>query len=198
MTEMLGFPETGAGRCRVMRTIVSSILMAAVLASGVPAMAQSRGILESVQRLAVEARARQDRTFVQRRRSGTLAAVGAVLAATGVVLVLQPPKCLLEGGPAHDEYDVHYEAVYRVGRCDLRASGDISWPEYQSDGPLLGLPHDFSGRTAGENRMLNYVGWSTLGAGGALLWYGLRQVEVPFRVDLGMGGGIAVSRSFGW
>lgn len=181
--------------------------------------ASSSGILASAERMASMAEAEQDEMFVQRRRSGTLAGVGAALVATGAVLVLRPPSCTLEGSATGrdvvdfeffgwvDDWD--YAAVLSSGRCDVRVLETTTWNdgfvarsvEYQSDGSLLGrFSHDFAGRTAKEGWPLRYAGLAMAGAGGALLWFGLRRVEVPFRVDMTTGRGLRVqaSRSFGW
>ena len=218
---LMGFGQAEEGGL-IIRRVVSVTLVGAVLVSGAPTMAQSlsrtvataesRAILASAERLTAEAALEQDETFVRRRRSGALAAAGAVLAATGAVLVMQPPVCSLEGS-AHqredlfsgDYLDLNYEAVLKSGSCDLRlvASGQIfgdhwDFVEYQSDAHLITYSEDFGDRRAVTNRTRNHVGLAAIAAGGALLWFGLRQVDVPFRVDLGMNGGLSVSRSFGW
>ena len=210
----------------IMQRVLSATLVGAVLVSGAPTMAQSlsstvataqsRAILASAERLAAEVGLEQEATFVQRRRSGALAAIGGVLAATGAVLLLRPPTCALEGDAESETYDPYfndtlrstYSTVQIGGRCDLRVLTEYiphdypdfgyQFAEYQSDQSLYDFPWDFEGRTAKTNKTVNHVGVAAIGAGGVLLWFGLRQVEVPFRVDLGMGGRLSVSRSFGW
>lgn len=210
----------------MIQRVVSALLMGAILAPGTPTMAQpspggqsmpqSQGVLASAERSASEVRLQQDETFVRRRRSGALAAMGGILAATGAVLLLRPPECTLVGDAQYERVDpflnetirATYSAVRVRDECDLRVLAEFifhdfpefnyQFAEYQSDRNLYTVPWDFDDRSVDSNRTMNRVGLAAIGAGGALLWFGLRQVEVPFRVDLGIGGGLAVSRSFGW
>ena len=223
-----------------MRFLVSCLVVVVVMATHTPmARAQSEipapignrpaasssGILASAERMASMAEAEQDEMFVQRRRSGTLAGVGAALAAAGAVLVLRPPTCELVGSE-HDResldlffgtavWEHSYNWALKDNRCDLRVVErytftDNLFPdfgftsssvEYRSDRNLLGDDaHDFDGRMVESGWTKRYAGLAMAGAGGALLWFGLRRVEVPFRVDMTTGRGLRVqaSRSFGW
>ena len=218
-----------------MRFFVSCLLVVVLVAAHTPmARAQSEiqapignrpvtsssGILASAERMASMAEAEQDEMFVQRRRSGALAGLGAVLAGVGVVLALRPPsECMLMGSSTDRTrsdlgfttvvWDYRYEGVVNSGRCDVRVLQTTTWGgglvfrsvEYRSDASILGRDaHDFEGRTAYSSKAMKYTGLAMAGAGGALLWFGLRRVEVPFRVDMTAARGLRVraSRSFGW
>ena len=49
-----------------------------------------------------------------------------------------------------------------------------------------------------DNSTWRGVGWATAAAGGGLMWFGLRAVEIPVRLDMAPTGGFRVSRSLGW
>ena len=189
-------------------------------------VASSSGILASAERMASMAEAEQDEMFVQRRRSGALAGIGGVLVAAGMVLALRPPTCELVGSDHHDResfdlsfgtavWEHSYNWALKDNRCDVRVVErytftDNIFPdfgftlnsvEYRSDRSLLGDDaHDFGNRRVESGWTKRYAGLAMAGAGGALLWFGLRRVEVPFRVDMTTGRGLRVqaSRSFGW
>ena len=183
-----------------------------------PVMAQSSTLLGTVERWALTMEAEQDETFIQRRRSGTLATVGGVVAAAGLVMALQPPKCRLEGPTSESDrepwantwfnWSATFGASLKDGQCDIQVVYERTWDNgsrwgtvgYESDQALIPESARFYvyDQTVETNRILNYVGWAAVGAGGALLWYGLRQVEVPFRLDVTPGGGLRVTRSVGW
>ena len=56
----------------------------------------------------------------------------------------------------------------------------------------------FVGDAPVTNKTWNYVGWATAAAGGALMWFGLRGVDVPVRLDVAPTGRFRVARSLGW
>ena len=210
----------------VTRTLCIAVVGAIGMASAPrPVMAQSSTLRGSAERLALTMEAEQEETFIQRRRSGALATVGGVLAAAGLVMALQPPRCRLEGetstsdsvtyfgAPGQDDwfgYDwsVRYSDALKGGDCDIQFIYQRTWHDddqwgmvgYGSDQSLLpeAARWRLPDHTVETNRTLNYVGWAAVGAGGALLWYGLSQVEVPFRVDLVPGGGFRATRTWGW
>ncbi|MCY4508612.1 MAG: hypothetical protein OXG35_16895 [Acidobacteria bacterium] len=194
---------------RKMFSPIPLMLAGVVLVSSSSTMAQSPGVLASAERFLADVELEQNETFVQRRRSGALAATGAVLAATGVVLVLQPPKCSLQGSATETrDLDfvvdtIAYDVIEDSGYCDLRAVYEsryegsmepFGYVLYESESPEV----DFGGRNVTTNRTLNHIGWGALAAGGALVWFGLTRVEVPFRLDVGTGRRVAVVRSFSW
>lgn len=53
-------------------------------------------------------------------------------------------------------------------------------------------------RSVIEKKTMNQIGWATAAAGGVLLVWGLRGVDVPVRLDVAPAGGFRISRSFGW
>ena len=203
--------EFKAKRC------IAVFLAAVVLATGSPALAQSSsGLLASAERAALAMEAEQDETVVRRRRSGGLALTGGALAAVGVVLALRPPVCELDGlgtmriddvsGSGYHTYD--YEALHRDGKCDVRMARTTQWRsggsrtvvDYYSNG--YGGEHLFNVGFVGDapitKKTWNYVGWATAAAGGALMWFGLRGVDVPVRLDVEPTGGFRLRRSLGW
>lgn len=185
-----------------------------VLMSGSPALAQSSGLLASAERAALTMEVEQDETVVRRRRSGGLALTGGALAAVGVVLALRPPVCELDGlGQRMQNFDgdsdyqtFDYEATYRDGQCDVRSKvtyltyhGAVEGSDtyYYSDG-YPAHDHGVPGDSPVTKRTWNYVGWATAAAGGALMLFGLRGVEVPVRLDVVPTGGFRITRSLGW
>ena len=191
---------------------VAVFVAAVVLTTGSPAMAQSSGLLASAERAVLTMEVEQDQSVVRRRRSVGLAWTGGALVVAGVVLALRPPICELDGlGQTRQDFGFYedwltfdYEATYRDGQCDVR-SRSTSWtffgdPEgsqdyYYSDGYYPGHP---PGDSPVTKRTWNYVGWATAAAGGTLMLFGLRGVEVPVRLDVGPTGGFRVARSLGW
>ena len=168
---------------------ISVFVAAVVLVTVSPVMAQSSDLLASAERLALAMEVEQDQSVVRRRRSGGLAWTGGVLAVGGIVLALRPPVCeLITTVPALVTFSV--DAVFRDGRCDLRWEGN-----YRSTGDAA-VP--FEGYGVITKKTWNYVGWATAATGGALMWFGLRSVDVPVRFDVAQSGGFRVSRSFGW
>ena len=186
-----------------------------VLATGSPALAQSSsGLLTSAERVALAVEVEQDETVVRRRRSGGLALTGSALAVAGIVLALRPPVCELGGlgtmridhVSGYNTYD--YEALHRDGKCDVRMARTIWW---QGGGSSTSVAY-YSNRYGDEHvpyvgfvgdapvtkKTWNYVGWTTAAAGGALMWFGLRGVEVPVRLDVEPTGGFRLRRSLGW
>ena len=190
---------------------------AVVLVTGSPAMAQSSSLLASAERVALMMEVEQDQSVVRRRRSGGLAWTGGALAVAGVVLALRPPVCELDGlgtrridglgAPGHGYYLTYdYEAVRRDGKCDVRAArtsrlqgGTIfhTTVDYYSHGYDFTTNDRFVGDAPVTKRTWNYVGWTTAAAGGALMWFGLRGVEVPVRLDVAPGG-FSLAHSLGW
>ena len=168
---------------------IAVFVAAVVLVTVSPALAQSSDLLSSAERLALTTEVGQDQSVVRRRRSGGLAWTGGVLAVGGIVLALRPPICeLITTNPSLATSSV--DAVYRDGRCDLRYGG-----QYRSTGDAI-VP--FEGYDTITKKTWNYVGWATAAAGGALMLFGLRSVEVPVRFDVAPAGGFRVSRSLGW
>lgn len=191
---------------------ISAFVAAVVLVTGSPALAQSSGLLASAERVALAVEAEQDETVVRRRRSGGLAVTGGALVVAGVVLALRPPVCELDGlgqtrqdfGFDEDWHTFEYEATYRDGQCDVRSKvtywtylGSVEGSDnfYYSDGYYPGHP---PGDSPVTKRTWNYVGWATAAAGGTLMWFGLRGVEVPVRLEVAPTGGFRVARSLGW
>ena len=175
---------------------IAVFVAAVVLVTVSPAMAQSSGLLSSAERLALMTEVEQDQSVVRRRRSGGLAWTGGGLAVTGIVLALRPPVCELRGGGGEVQRGAEFEAVYRGGMCDVRWSrdGDIG---FLSD-TVYEASYFFGDRTAIPKRTWNYVGWATVAAGGSLMWFGLRGVDVPVRLDVAPTGGFRISRSLDW
>ena len=191
-----------------------------VLVTSSPALAQSSGLLASAERAVLTTEVEQDRSVLQRRRSGGLAWTGGALAVAGVVLALRPPVCDLDGLGARridagyvSYFEYGYEAVHRDGKCDVRMTR--TWRQQQGGTVVstsVGYYSDGYGSRAADDREYygfvgdapvtrktwNYVGWATAAAGGALMWFGLRGVEVPVRLDVAPTGGFRVSRSLGW
>ena len=193
---------------------IAVFMATVVLTTGSPAMAQSSGLLASAERAALAVEVEQDETVVRRRRSGGLALTGSVLAVAGVVLALRPPVCELDGlGQRRQNFDgdsdyqtFDYEAAYRDGQCDVRSKvtyltyhGAVEGSDtyYHSDGYPAHSP-GVSGDSPITKRTWNYVGWAAAAAGGTLMLFGLRGVEVPVRLDVAPTGGLRVSRSLGW
>lgn len=77
---------------------------------------------------------------------------------------------------------------------------------YSTDGNDVGYDPFFppededmpSRRSVIEDKTMNQIGWATAAAGGVLLVWGLRGVDVPVRLDVAPAGGFRISRSFGW
>lgn len=178
---------------------IAVFMTAGVLVTVSPAMAQSSDLLASAERLALMTEVEQDQSVVRRRRSGGLAWTGGGLAVAGIVLALRPPVCDLLGSE-RGERGAEFEAVYRRGRCDVRWSsgGGIGI----STMFLLDTVYEpyavFGDRTAIPKRTWNYVGWVTVAAGGSLMWFGLRGVDVPVRLDVAPTGRFRISRSLDW
>lgn len=103
-----------------------------------------------------------------------------------------------------------FNYYYRSGQS--RSSMERYDPEnesrvfYSSDGNDIArydpfAPPDENGnsrRSVIEDKTMNQIGWATAAAGGVLLVWGLRGVDVPVRLDVAPAGGFRVSRSFGW
>ena len=187
-----------------MSTRSIAVFVAAVgLVTVSPVMAQSSDLLSSAERLALTTEVEQDQSVIRRRRSGGLAWIGGSLAVAGIVLALRPPVCELVGEPSLTieasptiMWTETFTATSRDGMCGVlreRDNGltinslDVQWQD-----------SDFRGRRAEPNKTLNYAGWATAAAGGVLMWYGLRSVDVPVRFDVAPTGGFRVSRSLGW
>ena len=179
-----------------------------VLVTGSPALAQSSGLLASAERVALAVEVEQDETVVRRRRSGGLALTGSALAMAGIVLALRPPVCEANGlgvkrdGTPWNYSTYEYEAAHRDGKCDVRVTS-VYWNDGVSEYTAVGYysdgdPRDVAGDLPITKKTWNYVGWATAAAGGALMWFGLRGVEVPVRLDVAPTGGFRVSRSLGW
>lgn len=199
--------------------VFAVFVTAVVLATGSPALAQSSGLLASVERAVLTTEVEQDQSVVRRRRSGGLAWTGGALAVAGVVLALRPSVCDLDGlGTRRIDtgyvsyYTYDYEAVNRDGKCDVRmartwwgregtvVSTDVGYHSngYGFHGTSDREFYGFVGDAPVTDKAWNYVGWATAAAGGALMWFGLRGVEVPVRLDVAPTGGFRVSRSLGW
>lgn len=179
-----------------------------VLVTGSPALAQSSSLLVSAERAALTVEVEQDQSVVRRRRSGGLAWTGGALAVAGVVLALRPPVCEVNGlgvkreGTPWNYLTFEYEAAHRDGKCDIRVTTTY-WNDGVSEGSGVGYysdgaPRGIAGDLPITKETWNYVGWATAAAGGALMWFGLRGVEVPVRLDVAPTGGFRVSRSLGW
>ena len=177
---------------------VAVFVAAVVLTTGSPAMAQSSGLLASVERAVLTMEVEQDETVVRRRRSGGLALTGGSLAVAGVVLALRPPVCELRGRPPSYPAGRTYEAALYMGQCDVKATspayGGIDYRSVHGD-LIAWEDNDLS---SVRNKTWNYVGWATAAAGGAMMLFGLRGVEVPVRLDVAPTGGFRVARSLGW
>ena len=187
-----------------------------MLATGAPAAGQSSSLLASAVGVATVAEVeQQDDTIIRRRRSGSVAWVGGIMAVAGTVLALGPPRCTLVGapnleGPRFPVLAVEFTAQVRNRRCDLRLVGETGWVDpdgslhvfetviYKSDSSLYFGEPFFFGRDVETDRTANYAGWATAIVGGALLWFGLSEVEVPFRVDVTPGGGVGAWHAIEW
>ena len=174
---------------------------AIVLVTGSPALAQSPGLLASAERTALMMAVEQDQSVVRRRRSGGLAWTGGALAGAGIVLALRPPVCELQGsgvGEVRGETYMPVRATYTPARdgggCTILRKGRGLDPLFWTSASA----GRFEGRAPITKRTWNYVGWATATAGGALMLFGLRGVEVPVRLDVAPTGGLRVSRSLGW
>ena len=188
---------------------VAGFVVAVVLATGSPAMAQSSGLLASAERAVLTMEVEQDETVVRRRRSGGLALTGSALAVAGVVLALRPPVCEISsptGAPRNFANrwgdNVTVEAGLYQGKCDV----ELTWESVR-----LGDAGTYFVSTVGTRytdvhgdheaitkRTWNHVGWVTAAAGGVLMVFGLRGVDVPVLLDVAPAGGFRVSRSLGW
>lgn len=181
-----------------------------VLVTGSPAMAQSSDLLASAERAALTMQVEQDQSVVRRRRSGGLGASGVVMAGVGIFLALRPPVCELVGEASHRSVGAFgtatetFTAALKDGKCGVRLVVDgtrYDGAPISSEGHSLDANahlFDFRGRRADTNKTMNWVGWTTAAAGGALMWFGLRAVDVPVRFDMASTGGFRVSRSLGW
>ena len=184
-----------------------AVLVAAVVLTGSPALAQSSDLLASAERAALTTVMEQDQSVVRRRRSGGVGAVGAVLVGVGMYLALQPVACSDVIGPK-EAYDGASEFVYSTtrlrGECTIKVTE--TWGvnnrvyhyyelDYTTDlGWAFGNPRP----TVTTDKRMNQIGWATAAAGGVLLAWGLRGVDVPVRLDVAPAGGFRISRSFGW
>ena len=180
---------------------IAVFLAAIVLMSGSLVLAQSSDLLASAERVALAVEVEQDETVVRRRRSGGLALTGGALAVAGIVLALQPPVCKLQGsgtGEVYGETNLPVRATYTPvrhgGECSILREGYGLDPLSWTNAPR----RFFEGRAPITERTWNYVGWATAAAGGALMWFGLRGVDVPVRLDVGPTGGFRVARSLVW
>ena len=171
---------------------------AVVLVTDAPVMAQSSNLFKSSEPVVLTMEGEQDQSIVRRRRSGGIAWTGGVLAAAGIVLALRPPVCGI-AGPQYPERASpgRYQGALWQGQCT------VEWTSsYDGETDYLASPeslvHFEAGHVPVTKRTWNYVGWATAAAGGALMWFGLRGVEVPVRLDVAPTGGFRVSRSLGW
>lgn len=208
---------------RVFTRSIAVFVAVVVLVTGSPAMAQSSDLLSSAERLALTTEVEQDQSVVRRRRSGGLAWTGGVLLATGLSLVSLPPVCGFQGEDSgsdrwsrandgfFDQIRTHkYSETVLRGECTVRrdttqrsytypdqsrVSREVRFSVYASDDNNT---VDFGGREAPTNKTRNYIGWASVVAGGSLLAFGLRGVDVPVRFDVAPAGGFRVSRSLGW
>ena len=184
---------------------IAVFVAAVVLVTVSPAMAQSSSdLLASIERVVLTTEVEQDQSVVRRRRSGGLAWTGGGLVVAGIVLALRPPVCELLG--SKEEMTViggfvathEFEAIVAEdGTCDVVRFTEVdivSYEDYWSSSP----PERLLGRAPITKKTWNYVGWATAAAGGVLMWYGLRSVDVPVRFDVAPTGGFRVSRSLGW
>ena len=131
------------------------------------------------------------------------------------------------GIPFWNKYESTYEATRLRGECVARVT-EKGTLYYQRPGTPEGIPYDGMGefdftrvfyssdehdirghdpftpgmddqtRSAIEKKTMNQIGWATAAAGGVLLVWGLRGVDVPVRLDVAPTGGFRISRSFGW
>lgn len=192
-----------------------------VLVTGSPAMAQTSDLLASAERAALTMQVEQDQSVVRRRRSGGLGAVGVVLAGVGTFLALRSPGCELQGGEpttvergfsqtrfSYYTSEITYSATRKDGSCGVRVVQTVTYDDssiqslsadvHENDANADANRSFFGGRSADTIKTWNYVGWATAAAGGALMWFGLRGVDVPVRFDMAPTGGFRVSRSLGW
>lgn len=205
---------------------IAVLVMAVVLATGSPAMAQSPDLLASAATRGVALmtqEAEQEQTFVRRRRSGGLAWTGGILAGVGIVLALQPPNCALEGsgrGALDREYfgswenyrdtNLTYSADTLRNECTIKIDRTNVWDDGQSfrytyygidnEGGRYDrflTPNDGETRRVTSKKTLNQVGWASVATGGVLLGLGLSGVDVPVRLDVAPGG-FSVAHSLGW
>ena len=185
---------------------IAVFVAAVVLVTVSPAMAQSSSdLLASIERVVLTTEVEQDQSVVRRRRSGGLAWTGGGLVVAGIVLALRPPVCELLG--SKEEMIVigegwvltsEFEAIVAEdGTCDVVRFSEVDNFTYQ-DYWSSSSPERLLGRAPITRKTWNYVGWATAAAGGALMWFGLRSVDVPVRFDVAPTGGFRVSRSFGW
>lgn len=209
-----------------MKLLVSSLLAVVLVAVNAPVAHAQADILASATRLASIVEVAQEGATIRRMRSRAIAGLGVGLVAAGAALFLAPPKCGLDGGgittdPLGATYS--YSEFIRGRVCDVevevRRSGlwlateeNPFFPvlfvragthreyvsEIEAGRGIYVLPEEIEGIRATESHTLRYAGLAMAGAGGALLWYGLSRIDVPFRVDLTRGGGVRASRSFGW
>lgn len=191
--------------------IVTVFLAAVVLLTGSPALAQSSpDLLASAERaaltMAMEQDLEQDQSVVRRRRSGGVGAVGAVLVGVGMYLALQPVACSDVIGPK--AYSIGgstfaYSTTRLRGECTIKVTETFRsrlYHFYELDYTTR-LDWAFEGGnrpTVTTDKRMNQIGWATAAAGGVLLAWGLRGVDVPVRLDVAPAGGFRISRSFGW
>ena len=186
----------------------AAFVAAVVFVTGSPALAQSSGLLASAERAVLAVEVEQDETVVRRRRSGGLALTGSALAVTGIVLALRPPVCEISspsGAPRNFtdylEDSIELRATLHHGKCDVEAlvtDRGVTYLVQVKGSASQGQLYLFRDYEAVTKRTWNYVGWATAAAGGALMWFGLRGVDVPVRLDVAPTGGFRVSRSLGW
>lgn len=184
-------------RVQQLRRGIAGFVAAVVLATASPALAQSSGLLASAERAALTMEVEQDETVVRRRRSGGLALTGGALAVAGIVLALRPPVCKLQGSGTGEVYGetVSYTPVRHGGECTILREGRGLDPIFWTNARTRSF---FEARAPITKRTWNYVGWATAASGGALMWFGLRGVEVPVRLDVAPTGGFRITRSLVW
>ena len=188
------------------------VFLIAILSGSTPIVAQAQpDIVASAVRLASSAEAtgtaQDEGSTILRRRSGTMAGLGVGLITVGVVMALREPKCGAMGSASDVTGFTRYtlSGIHRNGRCDVAIELSDEFgvrTEYLSDvrsgrGDWV-VPSEVEGVSTTQSNALRHTGWALVGVGGAVLWYGLSRVEVPFRVDLTADRGVLASRSFGW
>lgn len=102
------------------------------------------------------------------------------------------------------------ECAVQVSESIINYYGEFSYTSsrvfYSTDGNDINrydpfAPPEIEGeslRSVVEDKTMNQIGWATAAAGGVLLAWGLRGVDVPVRLDVAPAGGFQISRSFGW
>ena len=195
---------------------IAVFVVANVLLTSLPVLAQSSDLLASAERAALtmglEQDLEQDLNVVRRRRSGIAGAVGAVLTGVGIYLALQPVACSDAMGKANHQTfwgsDLVFSAERLRGKCTIKVSevyeGNRTYHYYGLDYPdglgwtLQNVRGEPEVPTVTTDNRTNHIGWATAAAGGVLLAWGLRGVDVPVRLDVAPTGGFRVSNSVGW